>query len=319
MTLTTGGSATYNFIGNREDLSNEIYMISPEETPFLSMIGRGKADATYHEWQTDALAAVDRTNWQLEGDDVTPATSAPTTRIGNYCQISRKTWAITGTQEVVDKAGRSSEVAYQKAKRGKELRIDIEAIALNTQGQAAGATNSVRKARGLESWLATNTRRGTGGADATGAIYAPADATAGDMRTFTEALLVGLLQDMRVAGSKIAGATIMTGPVNRNRVSNFTGRANTRHVITSGEKLQGTASIYASDYGDLKVIDNLWQRERSVFVIDPEMASIDYLRPIGSENLAKIGDSIRGYMLAEWTLKVSNEAAHGIVADVLTT
>jgi hypothetical protein len=317
MALTTGGFGTTVAKGNREDLSNEIYMISPEDTPFMSAIGRGSASSVFHEWQSDALSAVDRTNWQLEGDDVSPATSAPTTRIGNYCQISRKSWAITGTQEVVEKAGRSSEASYQKAKRGKELRIDIEAIALNTQGYSAGATDAVRKARGLESWLATNTRRGTGGADATGAIYAPADATAGDMRTFTEALLVALLQDMRVAGAK--GKLIMTGPVNRNRVSQFTGRANTRHVVDSPERLQGTASLYASDYGNLKVVDNLWQRERSVFVLDPEYASIDYLRPIGSENLAKIGDSIRGYMLAEWTLKVDNEAAHGIVADVTTT
>lgn len=317
MSLTSGGFGTTVAKGNREDLADEIYMISPEDTPFVSAIGRGKASAVFAEWQTDALSAVDRTNWVLEGDDVTPTTSAPTTRIGNYCQISRKSWAITGTQEVVDKAGRSSEASYQKAKRGKELRIDIEAIALNTQGYSAGATDAVRKARGLESWLATNTRRGAGGADATGAVYAPTDSTAGDMRTFTETLLIQLLQDMRVAGAR--GKLIMTGPVNRNRVSNFTGRANTRNVVSSSEEIRGTASLYASDYGNLKVVDNIWQRERSVFVLDPEYLSIDYLRPIGSENLAKIGDSIRGYMLAEWTLKVDNEAAHGIVSDVTTT
>jgi hypothetical protein len=317
MTLTTGGFSTSIAVGNREDLADEIYMISPEDTPFVSMIGRGKADAVFREWQTDTLTAVDRTNWQLEGDDVTPATSAPTVRVGNYCQISRKSWAISGTQEIVEKAGRSSEASYQKAKRGRELRIDIEAIALNTQGYSAGATNAVRKARGLESWLATNTRRGSGGADATAATAAPTDATAGDMRTFTETLLIQLLQDMRVSGAR--GKTIMTGPVNRNRVSNFTGRGNFRHTSDNAEKIQGTASLYASDYGTLKVVDNLWQRERSVFVLDPDYLSIDYLRPIGSENLAKIGDSIRGYMLAEWTLKVDNEAAHGIVADVTTT
>lgn len=317
MALTTGGFSTNLAIGNREDLADEIYMISPEDTPFVSSIGRGKATATFHEWQTDTLTAVDRTNWQLEGDDVTPTTSAPTVRVGNYCQISRKSWAISGTQEIVEKAGRSSEASYQKAKRGRELRIDIEAIALNTQGYSAGATNAVRKARGLESWLATNTRRGAGGADATAVTAAPTDATAGDMRTFTEALLVALLQDMRVAGAR--GKIISVGPVNRNRVSQFTGRANTRHVVESAKTIQGTASLYASDYGDIKVVDNLWQRERSAFVLDPDYLSIDYLRPIGSENLAKVGDSIRGYMLAEWTLKVDNEAAHGIVADITTT
>lgn len=184
MALTSSGFSTFTAIGNREDLSDEIYMISPEDTPFLSAIGRGKASAVFHEWQTDALASRDLANAQLEGDDVTPATSAPTTRVGNYCQISRKSWAITGTQEAVDKAGRSSEAALQKAKRGKELRLDIEAIAMNTQGMAAGATNSPRKSRGLESWLTTNTLRGSGGADATAATASPTDATAGDMRTF---------------------------------------------------------------------------------------------------------------------------------------
>jgi hypothetical protein len=317
MTLTTGGFGTTVAVGNREDLSDEIYMISPEDTPFMSAVGRGKASAVFHEWQQDSLAAVDRTNWQLEGDDITPATSAPTVRVGNYCQISNKKWAITGTQEVVEKAGRSSEASYQKAKRGKELKIDIEAIALNTQGYSAGATNAVRKARGLESFLTTNTRRGSGGADATAATAAPTDATAGDMRTFTETLLIQLLQDMRVSGAR--AKLLMTGPVNRNRVSNFTGRGNFRHTSDNAEKIQGTASLYASDYGVLRVVDNLWQRERSVFALDPDYISIDYLRPIGSQDLARIGDSIRGFMLAEWTLKVDNEAAHGIVADVTTT
>lgn len=316
MGLTAGGFSAHDAIGNREDLADEIYMISPEDTPILSAIGRGKASAVFHEWQTDALGQRDLANAQLEGDDVTPATSAPTTRVGNYCQISRKSWAITGTQEVVNKAGRASEVAYQKAKRGKELRLDIEAIALNTQGMSAGSTTTARKARGLESWLTTNTLRGSGGADATAATASPTDATAGDMRTFDETLLKTLLQDMRISGAK--PVLLSVGPVNRQRVSTFTGRANTRQNVNL-ERIHATASIYASDFGNLKVVDCLQQRERTALAIDPEMMSVDYLRPIGSESLAKIGDSIRGYMLAEWTLKVHNEAAHGLVADLTTT
>lgn len=317
MSLTTGGFSTFVGIGNREDLSDDIYRISPEETPFVSAIGRGKASAVYHEWQKDSLRTRNLSNAQLEGDDVTPTTSAPTVRVGNYCQISTKSWAISGTQEIVDKAGRSSEVAFNKAKCGAELKLDIEAIAMNTQGYSAGATDAARKARALESWLTTNDSRGIGGADSTGAAYAPSDATAGDMRTFTEIILKANLQKCVVAGAK--PKIMFAGPVNRARASDFTGRANTRQMVSPSEKILATASIYASDFGDLKVMHNLQQRERTVFLIDPEMASIDYLRPIGSENLAKIGDSIRGYMLGEWTLKVHNEAAHGVIADVTTT
>src|SRR5690554_2606960 len=121
MALTTGGFTTYAAIGNREDLTDAIYDISPADTPFVSMIGRGKAKAVYHEWQTDSLADVNTGNAALEGHDSVVATSAPTVRLGNYCQISTATVAITGTQEVVDKAGRKSEMAYQIAKRGKEI------------------------------------------------------------------------------------------------------------------------------------------------------------------------------------------------------
>tara|TARA_R100001086_G_scaffold238387_1_gene163104 strand:+ start:884 stop:1834 length:951 start_codon:yes stop_codon:yes gene_type:complete len=316
MAQTTGGFDSYEAVGNRESLADIIYRVDREETPHLSMIGRGKAKATFEEWQTDALAAIDTDNAQLEGDDVSPSTSSPTTRIGNYCQISRKSWAITGTQEVVDKAGRKSEVAYQKTKRGLELRRDIEGIHTRTQGYNSGDATTARKARALESWITTNDARGSGGADATAATAAPTDATAGDMRTFTETILKDVIQKVYVSGAR--PKVLMVGPVNKQKVSDFTGRASSREMVAR-DRIQATASLYASDFGDLKVVPNVHQRERSAFIFDPEYAEIRYLRPIDSEDLAKIGDSDRGYMLAEWTLCMKNEKAYGIAADLLTT
>lgn len=316
MALTTGGFASYAAKGNREDLTDMIYNISPTDTPFVSNIGRGKAKATFHEWQTDSLADVSTTNAALEGGDITVASSTATTRIGNYCQISTASVAVSGTQEVVDKAGRKSEMAYQIAKRGKEVKRDIEAIATRTQGQNAGDATTARKARALESWLTTNDNRGSGGADATGAIYSPTDATAGDMRTFTETHLKDVIQKVFVSGGE--PSILMVGPVNKQRVSDFTGRASTRQMVDENTIL-GAASIYASDFGDLRVIPNRFQRERSAFVLDPEYASIAYLRGFQTKDLARIGDSDRKYMLAEWTLEMKNEAAHGIAADLTTT
>ena len=130
MTQVENAFDTYEAIGNREDLINQIYDISPTKTPFLSGTARNTASATLHEWQTDALVAAASDNAQLEGDEVTRAASLPTTRLNNSCQISRKDATVTGTQDVVDKAGRTREMAYQMMKRTKELKRDMESSLL---------------------------------------------------------------------------------------------------------------------------------------------------------------------------------------------
>ena len=149
--------STYDAIGNREDLSNVIYMISPTNTPFMSGIDKSTADATLHEWQTDALAAA-ADNAVIEGDDATTDVATATTRLTNYTQISDKVPRVTGTQEVVNKAGRRSEMAYQIAKRSKELKRDIETGLLKDSAKVAGNDSTARESAGLPTWIATCTR-----------------------------------------------------------------------------------------------------------------------------------------------------------------
>lgn len=318
MTLTTNGFTTFAAVGNREDLADVIHDISPTDTPFISMAKKGKATAVLHEWQTDALASASSTNAQLEGDDITPAASVATTRVQNYCQISRKSLAVSGTQEVVDKAGRSSEVAYLMAKVAKELKRDIESVVTQNQGYNAGATTTARKTRSLESFLTTNVSRGsstdTAGASATGADQAATDNT--DKRAFTEALLKTVIQSVWSSGGD--PSVLMVGPVNKQYVSAFTGRSSARQNIAE-DKIQGAASLYASDFGELKVVPNRFQRERSAFVLDPEYIKMAWLRPYKTENLAKTGDSMRKFIVAEYAFEMCNEAAHGVIADLITT
>src|SRR3954462_1547527 len=139
MSVALGTFTTYSAIGNREDLSDVITNISPEDTPFMSMIGTGKpADATVFEWQTDSLAPADNTNAQIQGDDITDfGAVVPTVRVGNRTQISRKLCAVSGTQEAVDKAGRKAEMGYQMAKKSAELKLDMEKIMIGTNQGAA--------------------------------------------------------------------------------------------------------------------------------------------------------------------------------------
>jgi hypothetical protein len=321
MTIQTNAFNSYGAIGNREDLTDVIYNISPTETPFITAIGRTKAKAVLHEWQSDSLANVDSANAQLEGDVVSGTASTATTRLSNICQISRKDAVVTGTQEVVDKAGRNSEMAYQMAKRGKELKRDMESILAGNQAKVSGATATARKLRSFEAWLTTNTNRdttassgGTKGKSATSATGKATDAT--HQRSFTEALLKTVLASCYDAGAE--PTMIMVGSHNKQVASTFTGRTQARQNIDS-DTILGAASMYASDFGDVKIVPNRFSRGRSALVIDPEYAAVAYLRPIRAYDLAKTGDSLRKYMLAEYTLEMRNEAAHGVIADLKTS
>ena len=107
---------TYDTVGIREDLINAIYDISQPQLHFMSTVGRTTAKNTLHEWQTDSLAAVDLNNAQVEGADAVSPTLTPTTRVGNYTQISDKVVQVSTTDDKVDKAGRSQKqhISYQK-------------------------------------------------------------------------------------------------------------------------------------------------------------------------------------------------------------
>jgi hypothetical protein len=324
MTVQTNAFGTYAAIGNREDLTNIIYNISPSDTPFMSSIGKGKAKAVLHEWQTDSLAAAVTTNAQIEGDVVAGSSSSATSRVKNYCQIASKDVVVTGTQEAVDKAGRDSELAYQMSKRSKELKRDMESGLTSNQAGAAGSTSSARKLRGLEAWLRTNTNRettatsgGTKGKSATanGTTNAAIDAT--HLRALSESLLKKVLAQVYASGGD--PSIIMVGPHNKQTISTFSGRSNARTIINNKNAIQGAADMYASDYGDLKVIPNRFQRDRSCFIYDPAFAKVAFLRPVFVSDLAKTGDSTRKDMRTEYTLEMSNEGAFGVIADLNTT
>lgn len=326
MSQTANTFDTFAAKGIRESLSNVIYNISPEETPFMSNIGRENVKNTYFEWQTDSLAAASTTNAQVEGDDVSSfdSTSA-TTRVGNYTQISNKTVLISGTLEAVDKAGRRSELAYQLAKRSAEIKRDMESTMLTNQAASAGSagvSTALRKTGSLLAFLKTNTDKGTGGVDP---VYTSSpsatrtDATAANLRTFTEAILKTVIQKVWASGG--SPKLLMVGPVNKARVSGFAGIAEIRREVTGNRQatIIGAADVYVSDFGSVSVVPNRFQRERDAFVLDPEYASVAFLRPFQTVELAKTGDAEKRLITVEYGLKVNTEAAHGLAADLTTT
>jgi len=308
---------TYTAIGQREDLSDVIYNISPTDTPFMSSIGKTKATATFHEWQTDALAAP-ALGGAVEGADASSITASPTSRIGNRTQIFTKSVAVAGTLEAVDKAGRKSEKAYQMAKVSAELKRNIELTLLSNQIAAVGDSSTARTMGGLQAWLSTNGDFGTDGVAGSGGTTAR---TNGTNRTFTETILKTVVAEVYTSGG--SPKVLMVNPAHKQVVSAFAGIAAQRYMAPSDQPttIIGAADVYMSDFGTISVVPNRFMNStnagnETAFVVDPDMAAVAYLRPFETIELAKTGDAEKTQLLAELTLEVKNQAAHGIIADL---
>jgi hypothetical protein len=309
----------YTAKGIREDLSDVIYRIDPTEVPFTSNIGRAKATAKKHEWQTQALASATNANAVIEGDDATTDAATPTVRVANYTQISDKVAQVTGTLEAVDKAGRDSEMEYQVLLKGLELRRDVEIQMTTNKASVVGGPTTAAQSAGFESWLTSNVSRGTTGANGgfsqtTQLVAAPTDDTSG--RSWTEQFLKDVQRSCFNNGGR--PKLLMMGSRQKQVFSSFTGIADIRKDAP-GDSLAtiiGGADVYVGDFGKLTAVPNIFMRVRSALLIDPKMVKMALLRPMKNWELAKTGDTTRRQILIEYTLEVCNEAAHGVVADL---
>lgn len=313
MAQPTNTFDTYDAVGIREDLQDVIYSISPTDTPFMSSAAREAVKNTLHEWQTDALAAASTSNAVIEGDEATLDASVATVRVSNNTQIMDKTVVITGTQEAVDKAGRASELAYQIAKKSKELKRDIEATLLSNQAKVAGDSTTARKFGSISSWIAANDSFGATGASPAGN---GSDArTDGTQRALTEDQLKSVIKGTWNAGG--SPSVIMVGPFNKQKISGFTG-GSTRFDASEDKTLYTSIDVYSSDFGDLEVVPNRFQRDRDLFVLDMDYWSVGFLRDFTMHELSKTGDSEKRQLLTELTLVSRNEGASGGVFDLTT-
>ena len=306
---------TYDSVGEREDLSDVIYNISPTDTPFLSSAAKTKATAVLHEWQTDSLASASTSNAVIEGDEATADSISATTRLSNSCQIMDKVITISGTQEAVDKAGRASELAYQIAKAAKELKRDMEATLTGNQAEVAGDASTARKFGSLGSWVATNDVMSAAGSPASGGAGNTAR-TDGTQRVFTEAQLKSVIKSVWNSGGN--PQIVMVGPFNKQKLSGFTGNS-TRFDAGADATLYTSVDVYASDFGQLQVVPNRFSRDRDAYVLDMDFWGIAFLRDFSMHELAKTGDTEKRQLLVEATLESRNEAASGLVADLTTS
>lgn len=319
---------TYDARGIREDLADVIYNISPIDTPFVSNVGKTVAEQTFFEWQTDSLAAANANNAVVEGADAGADNSTPTSRMGNYTQISTKIVQISGTLESVRKAGRKSELAYQLAKRGNELKRDMEAGLTSYNVAVPGNDSTARVTAAFGSFIITNSVRGAGGADPTysGGIgsnglpigYPNGAPTAGTPAAITEANFKTMLADQWNSGGK--ADFVLVDAATKQAISLFTGIATRYRDVPAGEQAQiiGAADVYVSDFGDVTIVPDRFTKTGVAYGIDLEYVAVAYLRNFQVLQLAKTGDSEKRQLIVEYGLKVMNPLAHSVYADLTT-
>jgi hypothetical protein len=313
MARVTNAFQTYQAKGNREDLSDIIYNIDPTDTPFVSSIGRRNASNVTFDWQTEQLPEVDGNNAAIEGFELSRAAATPTVRLSNVAQISKRDATVSGTQNSANAAGKAREMAHQMALVSKALKRDVEKILVSNQARANGDSTTARKTRALEHWLSTNVLRGDGGA---APVSETAALTDGTQRAFTEDLVKEAMQTSFINGAE--PSVLMVGPVNKLQVSKFEGRAATQ-VNVGQNTVTSNVTIYASDFGELKVVVNRWQRERTAFLLDPSFAAVAYYRNFQRTPIAKIGDADTEMIVVEYGLEMKNEKAHAAIADIFST
>jgi hypothetical protein len=304
---------TYAAEANREDLSDIIYNIDPTDTPFVSSIGRRNVSNVTFDWQTENLPEVDGDNAQVEGFELSRSAATATVRLSNVCQISKRDATVSGSQNAANAAGKAKEMAHQMALVSKALKRDVEKVLVGAQGRNNGNSTTARKTRALESWLETNVLRASDGDNAANENSAPTDGT---QRALTEALIKEAMQTAYIAGAE--PSVLMVGPVNKLQVSTFEGRAATR-VNVGTNTVTSNVTVYASDFGELKVVVNRWQRERTAFLLDPQFAAVGYYRNFQRTPIATIGDARTEMLVVEYGLEMRNEAAHAAVADIFDT
>lgn len=310
---------TTQAVGNREDLIDKIFRTSPSDTPFVSRIDRVNAEAVWHEWQRDTLRPPNPNNSAPEGADATFAKQAPTERLGNRCQIFTDTFSISGTQNVVSRAG-GPEMGRLKAKKALEIKKDIEAACISNPVQRIEDATGNRMLRGLNGWIATNNSLGAGGVAPDPANnVAPVDGT---KRDYTEDLLKDAILQAYQNGGDVRFCIM--APYLKQVGSGFEGNVVRNQDVNGVARvtLNTAYTFYGSDFGNIEMVPNRTMSngiDDNVYGIDPDYWAVATLRAFETEELAKTGDNTSFLMVAELTLQAGEERSSFAIRDLNAT
>ena len=315
-------TGTGSAVGNREDLSNELTILAPEETPILSLCSKGRASSTYHEWVVDNLDAPS-TAGVAEGSDVTSFTDAFSgrARLGNYIQTFRRDFLVSNLQEAVTSVGPAN-VAQAEAKTMRELKRDVEArIASASDMTVEDGAGTPYTFRGLGEWIKASAQSTN---PVPAAFRTPTDSIIAT--TITETNFNSMLGSIFSVNGEMNSLTLVANVALRKLISNFSRQdGNTSETVyqvnqdATSKTITLSVSLYDSDFGLVKIINGnpacMPTGTTNVgYVLNPKYLSFASLIPMGSTRLENQGGGERGYVDMTGTLVCKHPGAHGKIA-----
>lgn len=289
---------TYQQIGRAEDVSDVITNIAPTDTPFQSSLRMETVDQTQFQWQEDGLdAAAD--NKRVEGADAPTEAHTPTAMRSNYTQILAKTVFVAATAERVKKYGRRSELAYQMAKKGKEIKRDLEFSFVGISNAAvAGDSTTAREMASYDNLVDSSGKE-----------------DAGTAAPLTETMLLNVMK--RVYDNGGEASIFMIKPADASIVAGFAAVADTRiRDFGTGKKVVNAVNVYVSPWGEVKVVMNRFLLTSMALAYDPSYWRHCVLRPWKRVPLAITGDAEKHMIVGEHSLKHTNFKASGLIFDL---
>lgn len=314
---TNPGSA----VSNREDLTDVLTVLAPEETPLTSLAKKSKATATFNEWTVDSLAAP-VTAGVREGQDISSFVDkfAGRARLGNYIQLFQKNYMVSQLQDAVESVG-PAKIAEAEAKAIREMKRDIEAVVAGTQDRAVEDGSATAYAsRGLGNWLDS-----AGPADVPAAYRTPA-ASIHASGALTETAFNGLVASIFSKTGTVDALTLVAGTTLRRTISGFArsdgnSSENVFHVnqMATDKEITLSVNTYDSDFGIITVINGnpaCMPSATTGYLINPDYVGVAELMSIGSTRLPNQGGGERGFIDAALTLQVYSPLAHGKITVV---
>lgn len=320
-------SNTYNVtnpgsgVSNREDLTDVLTILAPEETPVLSLANKSKATATFNEWTVDVLATPSATGIQ-EGSDVSSFTDkfAGRARLGNYIQLFRRDFMVSQLQQAVESVG-PAKIAEAEAKGVREIKRDIEKVLCGDQDRSVEDGASARYvSRGLGLWTSN-----TPGSDVPSNFRTPTTSIHGT-GTFTENAFNGLISSIFSQTGTVDKLSLVAGTTLRRTVSGFARsdnntNENVYHVnqMATDKEITLSVNTYDSDFGLITVINGnpacLPDSSRG-YIINPNYIGVAELMSLGSTRVPDQGGGQRGFVDAAAGLQVFSPLAHGKITVV---
>lgn len=319
--VPTSPSSTGSNVGNREDLSNELTLLAPEETPILSLAAKSRASSTFHEWIVDDLAAPS-TAGISEGADVTSFTDqfAGRARLGNYTQIFRRDYLVSNLQQAVSSVGPAN-VAQAEAKAMRELKRDVEARICGASDMTAeNGAGTPYTFRGLGSWISNS-------AQATNPVPSAYRTPTGSIvsSSLTESTFNDILGSIFTETGEMGSLTLVANVALRKIISGFSRDANTTNTEiyrvnqdADSKKITFSVSLFDSDFGLVRVVNGnpacMTSSTNLGYVLDPKYLGFATLIPMGATRLENQGGGERGYVDMAGTLVCKSPQAHGKIA-----